>query len=434
MNNNRKSILFLGDAIALVLSFLVIWLREGKFHFTRAVFVENIWAFLFVAIVTILVLYAFDLYDFRYLRPASSNLWRLGAVIIIAPIVGIIFFYALPIFHVTPKTNLLIFFVSFGILFIIWRRIFFTIFSTSFKNKTVVWGTSAIAGHLFEEIKNNPHRGYDPLIHVRDEENLIAVLDNHNFHVLVIEDTLRLPDHLIEIIFKKQITTLSLMATYEDILQKIPASSIDETVFIQNVQHSKFLSKFFYRVFEYFVAVIILAVFSPFLIIIAIAIIIEDGGSIFYKQSRMGFLGEEFMLYKFRSMTEEHKRKTTGTDWTTKNDARVTRVGKIIRKLHLDEVPQMINVLRGDIALVGPRPDVFRVESDLKQSIPHYHLRHIVKPGFTGWAQIKYHAANDAESFADRFQYDLYYIKNRDFFFDLGILVRTVQIIVSHKL
>ncbi len=434
MNNNRKGLLLFGDIVMLGISFLVILLREGEFHLTHSIFNENIWAFLFIGMITIMMLYAFDLYDFRFLRPASSNLWRLGAAIIVAPIIGIIFFYALPIFHVTPKTNLLVFFVSFAILFIAWRRLFFNIFSTSFKNKTVVWGTSPIAHHLFEEIKNNPHRGYDPLVHVQDEQQLINVLDNHNFHILVIEDILRLPDHLVELIFKKQITTLSLTKTYESILQKIPVASVDETLFIQHVQHSKLISKFFYRCIECLFAIIILAVFSPFLLIIAIAIKLEDNGSMFYTQSRMGFLGGEFMLYKFRSMTEEHKRTNTGTDWTTKNDTRVTRVGKIIRRLHLDEVPQMWNILRGDIAIVGPRPDVFRVENDLKQSVPHYHLRHIVKPGFTGWAQIKYHAANDHDSFVDRFQYDLYYIKNKNFFFDLGIMLRTVQIIISHKL
>ena len=434
MNSNRKSILLLGDLAALGLAFIAIWLREGNLHFPHWVFRENIWAFSFIALVTLVMLYAFDLYDFRFLRPASSNLWRLGAVLVISPIVGIIFFYALPIFHVTPKTNLVIFFAAFAILFILWRRIFFKIFSTSFKNKTVVWGTFTIAEHLFQEIATNPHRGYDPLVHVRNEENLIAVLDNHDFQVLVIEDGLKLPDHLVEIIFKKQIVTLSLLATYEDILQKIPVETIDETQFIQNVQHAKLASKFLHRAFDCFIAVIILAAFSPFLLIIAIAIKLEDKGKIFYAQPRMGFLGSKFMLYKFRSMTEEHKRPDTGTDWTTKDDLRVTKVGKIIRKLHLDEIPQMVNVILGDITLVGPRPDVYRVETDLKNSVLHYHLRHIVRPGFTGWAQIKYKAANSAESFLERFQYDLYYIKNRNFFFDFGILVRTVQIIISHKL
>lgn len=418
--------------MALVLSFFAIWLREGGWAFPHWVFRENIWAFSFVALVTLLMLYAFDLYDFRHVRIASSNLWRLGGAVIVSPIVGIIFFYSIKAFNVTPKTNLAVFFAVFSILFIVWRRVFFKIFSVSFKNKTVVWGTSQTAHRLFFEIRNNPHRGYEPMMHVHSAQDLEALLEKRDFHILIIQDGLQLPDHLVEIIFKKKITTSSLISTYQEILQKIPVETIDETLFIQHVQHRKSLAIFLHRAFEYVAVSILLIIMSPFLIIAAIAIKLEDGGAIFYKQPRMGYLGEEFMLYKFRSMTEEHRRKDAGTDWTTKHDARITRTGRILRITHIDEIPQMINVLRGDITLVGPRPDVHRVEADLKKTIPHYHLRHIVKPGFTGWAQIKYKAANSAESFKERFEYDLYYIKNRNFFFDFGIMIRTLQIIVSH--
>lgn len=432
MNLHRKTVLFLGDTLAVGVAFIAVLLRQGKLSFLLSVFTENIWAFLFVSIITFLMIYAFDLYDFRFIRIASENLWRLAGVVLLSPIISVIFFYTLNVFHVTPKTNLAVFFAVFTIMFILWRRAFFRIFSTSFQNKTVVWGSSLIADQLFTEMTLNPHRGYQPFLLVRDTDALTNALEKNDFHVLIIEESFQLPDHLIEIIFKKKITTLSLLSTYESILQKVPVASVDETLFIQNIQHRKSISKFLYRVFEYSAVIIILIIASPFLLVAAIAIKIEDGGSFFYKQARMGYLGEEFMLYKFRSMTEEHRRKDTGTDWTTKNDARITRVGKILRVLHIDEIPQMINVLKGDITLVGPRPDVMRVELDLKNTVPHYHLRHIVKPGFTGWAQIKYRAPNNHEAFIERFEYDMYYIKHQEFFFDIGIMIRTLQIILSH--
>lgn len=431
MNYPRKSILLLGDICTLFLSFLItITLKGGGV-------LQDLWLpFSIVIGICIIALYSADLYDFRFIRPASSNLWRIAAVILISPILSIILFYFFDFFTITPRLTLVIFFVSFSLLFILWRRVFYKIFSNSFKSKTVIWGTSKTAEHLFSEIANNPHRGYEPLLHVRDLPRLIDVINNHHFQVLVIDNHLQLPYALIEIIFKKKVTVLSLDETYEEVLQKVPLETINETLFIQNIQNHNKLAQTISRGVEYIIALSILILTSPILLIMIIGIKIEDGGSILYKgNTRLGFLGKEFMLYKFRSMTEEVKRKSgQGSDWTEKNDSRITKVGTIIRKLHIDELAQMINVLQGDISLVGPRPDVTPVGLELKKNVPEYYLRHIVKPGFTGWAQIKYHAPASHAEFVERFQYDLYYIKHKEFFFNLGIMFRTLQIIFSHSI
>jgi lipopolysaccharide/colanic/teichoic acid biosynthesis glycosyltransferase len=119
--------------------------------------------------------------------------------------------------------------------------------------------------------------------------------------------------------------------------------------------------------------------------------------------------------------------------WSTgKHDDRVTPIGKIIRKLHIDEIPQMINILKGDISLVGPRPERPEFVSKLEKDISYYSFRHIIRPGFTGWAQIKYRYANTMEDSKEKFEYDLYYIKNRNIFLDFGIIIRTIQIIFTH--
>lgn len=300
----------------------------------------------------------------------------------------------------------------------------------------MVWGTSTTAEHLFQEIAHNPHRGYEPLLHVRNLNDLIVAINDHHFQVLVIDNHLQLPAPLIEIIFEKNITVRSLEETYEEILQKVPLETIDETLFIESIQNHNKLVQAISRGFECIIALSILVVTSPILLIMIIGIKIEDGGSILYKgNTRLGFLGKEFLLYKFRSMTEENKRRSgQGADWTEKNDSRITKVGAIIRKLHIDELAQMINVLRGEISLVGPRPDVTPVGLELKKAVPQYYLRHIVKPGFTGWAQIKYHAPASHKEFIERFQYDLYYIKHKEFFFNFGIMLRTLQIIFSHSI
>ncbi len=121
-----------------------------------------------------------------------------------------------------------------------------------------------------------------------------------------------------------------------------------------------------------------------------------------------------------------------GAAWCEKKDNRITPVGRVMRKLHIDEIPQMLNVLRGDISFVGPRPERPEFVSLLEGSIPQYCFRHIIHPGFTGWAGIKYKYANTVESSKEKFEYDLYYIKNQNIFLDFGIVLKTIQIIFTH--
>ena len=121
-----------------------------------------------------------------------------------------------------------------------------------------------------------------------------------------------------------------------------------------------------------------------------------------------------------------------GAVWANKNDGRITPVGKIIRKLHIDEIPQMINILKGDISLVGPRPERPEFVTKLEATVPHYELRHIIRPGFTGWAQIKYRYASTMEDSKEKFEFDLYYIKNKNIFLDFAIILKTIQIIFTH--
>ena len=173
------------------------------------------------------------------------------------------------------------------------------------------------------------------------------------------------------------------------------------------------------------------------MILAIMARLIEDGKPIFIKQERVGLNNKIFKLYKLRSMivsSENGMAEKDGAVWSSglESDPRITKVGKIMRKTHIDEIPQMINVLKGDISIVGPRPERPEFVEVLEKEIPYYSFRHITKPGFTGWAQIKYHYANTTESSKEKFEYDLYYIKNSNIFIDIGIILRTVQIIFTH--
>jgi len=167
----------------------------------------------------------------------------------------------------------------------------------------------------------------------------------------------------------------------------------------------------------------------PIMLLAAAAIKIESGGPIFYQQERIGQNDRRFVLYKFRSMTKDAEAKM-GPVWASEGDPRVTRVGAIMRKARVDEIPQMINVLKGEMSFVGPRPErPFFVER-LKQNIPYYDLRHSVKPGITGWAQISYPYGDSEQDAVEKLQYDLYYIKHMSPIFDLQIIFESLKVIL----
>ncbi len=167
----------------------------------------------------------------------------------------------------------------------------------------------------------------------------------------------------------------------------------------------------------------------PIVVIVILAIKLDSRGPVFFKQERMGENGKTFNLLKFRSM-RENAELDTGPVWAAANDSRVTRVGRWIRKTRLDELPQFINILRGDLNFVGPRPERPHFVSQLASQIPYYNLRHTIKPGLTGWAQIKYGYGSSQEDTLEKLQYDLYYIKNLSLSLDLSIILQTIKIVL----
>jgi sugar transferase (PEP-CTERM system associated) len=188
------------------------------------------------------------------------------------------------------------------------------------------------------------------------------------------------------------------------------------------------------RTLDIVASLLILMVSLPVMILSALAILVEDGwrGPVFYRQARVGGAGRSFALLKFRSMRPDAE--TDGQPrWAAKDDPRVTRVGAIMRKLRIDELPQILNVLRGNMSLVGPRPERPQFVTDLAQKIPYYVERHCVKPGITGWAQLCYPYGSSEQDAIEKLQYDLYYIKNNSFLFDLSILLQTVEVVFMGK-
>jgi len=186
------------------------------------------------------------------------------------------------------------------------------------------------------------------------------------------------------------------------------------------------------RLLDVSIALLMLCVGLPIMAVVALAILLESGLPVIYVQERVGLHGKPFRLYKFRSMRQNAE--VDGKPvWATQADQRVTRLGRFLRQTRLDELPQLFNVLLGDMSLVGPRPERPAFVSALEQEIPFYALRHQVKPGITGWAQICFPYGASSEDARQKLQYDLYYLKNYSLFLDLNILCLTLQVVLWGK-
>jgi sugar transferase (PEP-CTERM system associated) len=185
------------------------------------------------------------------------------------------------------------------------------------------------------------------------------------------------------------------------------------------------------RLFDVVVSTVGLMVLSPFILLIAALIRLDSPGPILYRQIRVGIYGRPYSMWKFRSMKQDAE--TSGPQWTQTHDPRISRVGWWLRKARIDEWPQLVNVIMGEMSLVGPRPERPIFVQELRQSIPYYDVRHTVRPGITGWAQVKFRYGNSAEDSQTKLQYDLYYVKNYSIILDMKILVKTIPVVVTGK-
>lgn len=186
------------------------------------------------------------------------------------------------------------------------------------------------------------------------------------------------------------------------------------------------------RIFDVICAAAIFVAALPVMLVTAVLIKLESAGPVFYRQERVGLNGKPFNVIKFRSMRTDAE-KDGKPRWATVNDDRVTRVGRFIRKVRIDELPQLINVLQGDMSMVGPRPERQYFVDELVSKIPYFAVRQSVKPGVTGWAQVRYEYGSTVEDSVEKLQYDLYYVKNHTLFLDLLIMLETVAVVLTGK-
>ncbi|HRH31004.1 MAG TPA: sugar transferase [Candidatus Paceibacterota bacterium] len=431
MINRRRFILLTGDAVAIAGAFIaVIFIRLNIIGDTIPA-TSYIGPFSSLLILWLITLFIFNFYDIEYIKPNPRNVGILAIASSINILVGGLVFYFFPQDSITPKLTLLIAGVSAFFLLIIWRRLFYKIFASISVSRIFVIGSSTSTEHFTEEVRRNPLIGKVVATFKEiDEDEITKATAQFNSPDIIVAETKEL-EKLITTTRNLGVKIMSIEEAYEDMFAKIPTAHLNENTAMQlATKRISFSNWIFKKIFDRFVAIVILIITSPILILASIAILIEDGGPIIYTQKRTGKNLDTFKLYKLRSMKKDAEK--NGAQWADKKDSRITFVGRIIRKLHIDEIPQMYNILKGDLALVGPRPERPEFVENLEKQIPYYFLRHTIRPGFTGWAQIKFRYARTIDDSERKFEYDLYYIKNRGLIFDIGILFKTIQIIFTH--
>lgn len=423
MTKIKTTIIIFGDIAALYISLiLTLIIRYGQNSFKEPL-AAHFKPFSLIFLVWILIFYLFDLYKAKNLRIDLKTVQNFFPAIIVSVAISAIFFYLFPsIFKLTPKTNLAIFALVFGILDFSWRFILINIYiSKGLRNRLVFIGDSPIIDETVNYLKNNPQLGYDIIA----QTNEYSKIENYQADTVVIQPRFKKDPEFIKIIYRllpKKISAIDLITFYENIFQKLPLKELEEGWFIEKIATRRRFYDAFKRVAELALSLVLGVVFLPIILLISILIKLTSKGPIIYKQKRIGLNNNSFTLFKFRTM----KINEAGPLWTDKNDKRLTLIGKIIRYTHLDELPQLYNVLKGNMSFIGPRAERKEL-AELYSQISYYEIRHIIKPGLTGWAQVNYKPSASVEEAEEKLQYDIYYIKNRSLILDFLILLKTIK-------
>ena len=404
---------------------LTLIFRYGLNYFGES-FYAHLKPFSLIFVIWLVTFYLADLYKEKQLKISPATIQVFILAIIISVVSSVILFYLFPsFFKMTPKTNLAIFALVFGILNIGWRIILVKIYiSGGWRNRLLLIGDSPIIDELINYLKNNPQIGYDVAAQ-KSENDISQIIAKNKINIIVIQTYLKKDRKIIKIFYQllpSKIAIVDLITFYETIFQKLPLKELDESWFIDKITTRRHLYDAIKRLIDICLSLFLIIIFLPLILIIAILTKLSSRqGPVIYKQERIGVNNKPFTLYKFGTMQVDE-----GPLWTTENDKRLTWFGKILRYSHLDEIPQLYNILKGDISFIGPRAER-RELVELYKQLPYYEIRHIIKPGLTGWAQLNYKPSASLEEAREKLQYDIYYIKNRSLVLDLLILLRTVR-------
>ncbi len=426
--------LFIGDILILYLSlFLTLFIRHGQI--TEEVRRLHFWPFTILFLFWLLVFYITGFYEIRELKNNADFGKKFWLAILINFLLAISFFYFLPGFGITPKTNLFIFLVVFGSAAYGWRTTYNNLLnSRSPAIKILLVGYNQTAQELVNHLNHHPQLGYEIKFWMKeglaDKEfkHLSQIIIANQINLIVVPAHIKKSSRAARLIYKNLalgIEVVDLATIYENVFHKVPIAELEEVWFLENLTKSHKIYDTTKQPIEMILALFLAVIILPLALLIAVLIKITSPGSAFFTQTRVGKNGQIFVLWKFRTMVADAEK--SGPRWAKPNDRRATPLGKLLRRAHLDELPQLWNIIRGDISLIGPRPERPEFVATLEKEIPYYELRHLVLPGLTGWAQVNYRYGASLHEAYEKLQYDIYYLKNRSFWLDLLIFIRTVK-------
>jgi sugar transferase (PEP-CTERM system associated) len=398
---------------------------------------------------------AMGLYNSRQRARLAGLLSRVAASMLGGAMVIAVIAYLLPALGIERGALLLSTLVSFGAIAVVRILFDFIVDEDVFKRRVLVYGAGRRAGSIVRLRRRSDRRGFVIVGYVAAEGDEVSALRDHEHLMRTDQDLLsccqaqrideivvamddrrrRFPmDQLLECRLEGvEINDLVTFLERETGKVRLDILNPSWMIFAEGFRQGRAQSVL-ERLFDIVASFVMLTITAPVMLLTAVAIKLSDGwrSTIFYRQVRVGQYGKPFKLLKFRSMREDAEREGKA-QWAQKNDSRITRIGSFIRMTRIDELPQILNVLRGEMSFVGPRPERPEFVEQLNETIPYYRERHSIKPGITGWAQLCYPYGSSEQDAMEKLQYDLYYVKNHSLLFYIAILVQTVEVIVWGK-
>lgn len=388
---------------------------------------------LFLIIPGYLLLYSiFQLYMPRRVKSYRKELMDIIRANGIGFMIFILVLYFIKQEHFSRQMLCIFFFINISLEFAsryLIRTILWKMRKQGLNQKHILMiGESQMAEQYMDRLRENPKWGYQVFAHLKDEEKLERILEGNELDEVVI--ALRAEDYgklerIVDVCEKAGVHTkmipdfgnvISTRPYIEDV-QGIPV------IHVRRVPLNIMRNRVAKRAVDLIGATVAIILFSPVMLLTVLVVALTEEGSVIYRQERVGLHNQVFYMYKFRSMIMQDEEKEKA-EWSTRNDPRITPVGKLIRRTSIDELPQLFNVLKGEMSLVGPRPERPQFVQLFRDEIPRYMVKHQVRPGMTGWAQINGYRGNT--SIEKRIEYDLYYIENWTMVFDMKILILTI--------
>ncbi len=410
-------------AVAFCALIFMLLLRYGEVNF-GAYLNLHIIPFSIITVLFILVFYIFNLYSFRFNKNITEFSNSFIKSLLISFSLSVVIFYIFgEFFKLTPKTNLILFTGIFGVIDFYLRILIKRYFVKKNINRKIVI-ISENEDSLIKELKQNQNIGYE-ILKISNTFDLDEVI-SLNPDLVVVNLKQEQEYTKFYALLKKGIFVYTVNDFYEEVFQKVPVEKIEENTVMEYLNKNKIIFNFTKRILDVVLSIILIIILSPILFITTVLIKLTSKGPILFIHKRVSQNDALFTIYKFRSMYIDAEK--DGAVWTEdyKKDPRITPMGRFIRATHLDEIPQLVNILKGDISFVGPRPERPEFTGKLEKDIPYYALRHSVKAGLTGWAQVNYKYGSSVEDAREKLKYDFYYIKNRTIFFDILIIMKTI--------